>query len=176
MAIYSLEDRHPILPADDLYWVAENATVIGDVELGDNVGIWFGAVLRGDNERLTIGAGTNIQDQSMLHTDPGFPLNVGEGCTIGHQAILHGCTIGDNTLVGMGATIMNGAVVGKNCLVGANALIPEKKVIPDNSLVVGMPGEVLRELGEGAIQALKGAALNYVANWKRFKAHLKRID
>jgi carbonic anhydrase/acetyltransferase-like protein (isoleucine patch superfamily) len=135
--------------------------------------VWFGAVLRGDNEPITIGAGSNVQDLCMIHTDPGFPAVVGAGCTIGHRAILHGCTIGDNSLVGMGAIVLNGATVGRNCLVGAGALVPEKKRIPDNSLVVGAPGRVVRELDEEAVRDLGRAAAIYVANWKRYAAGLE---
>lgn len=176
MPIYSLQDRQPNLPPEDEFWLAPDASVMGDVHLGRDVGIWFGAVLRGDNEPIVVGARTNIQEHSMLHTDMGFPLTIGEGCTIGHRAILHGCSLGENTLVGMGATILNGAKIGKNCLIGAGALVPEGKEIPDNSLVVGMPGKVVRELDEAAVQSLRESANGYVANWRRFAKGLKRID
>ena len=142
--------------------------------------VWFGAVLRGDNEPLTIGDRTNIQEGSTLHTDMGAPLTIGADCTIGHNVILHGCTIGENSLIGMGAVVLNHAKIGRNCLIGAKALIPEGKVIPDNSLVMGMPGKVVRELDEEAINKLRRSAANYVANWKRFASELKgplgRID
>lgn len=176
MSVYSLDDRTPQLPEEGKFWIAEGAVVVGDVIIHEDVGIWFGAVLRGDNEPITIGAGTNIQDQSMLHTDMGFPLTIGQGCTIGHQAILHGCTIGENSLIGMGASVLNGAKIGKNCLIGANALVPENKVIPDNSLVVGMPARIVRELDEGAIEGLRSSARNYVSNWKRFAAGLNKLS
>lgn len=176
MGIYKLEDRAPQVPENGQYWVAENAIVVGGVILEEDVSVWFGSVLRGDNEDITIGAGSNIQDHSILHTDPGFPLTIGKGCTIGHRAIVHGCTIGDNSLVGMGATLLNGAVIGKNCLIGANTLVPEKKVIPDNSLVVGVPARVVRELSAGAGEALKQSAENYVKNWKRFAAGMAPVS
>lgn len=172
MACYSLNDISPSLP-DGFHWIAENATVLGDVELSVDCGIWFGAVLRGDNERITIGPRSNIQDNCVLHTDMGFPLTVGQDCTIGHRATLHGCTVGDNTLVGMSAIILNGAVIGRNCLVGAGALVTEGKQIPDNSLVVGSPGKVIRELDRDAIKGITGSAQRYVENAKRFAEHLK---
>lgn len=176
MPLYALGDRVPALPADDRCWIAPNAQVIGRVEIGADVGIWFGAVLRGDNEPITIGAGTNIQENTVIHTDPGKPVMIGEGCTIGHGAIIHGCAIGDNSLVGMGAAVLNGAVIGRNCLVGANALVTEGKVFPDNSLIVGAPARVVRTLDEAAIAGLRASAESYVRNWKRFKAELRRID
>jgi carbonic anhydrase/acetyltransferase-like protein (isoleucine patch superfamily) len=145
------------------------------VTLGNDVGIWFGATLRGDNEPITVGAGTNIQEGVMVHSDPGFPATIGDGCTIGHHAIVHGCTIGDNSLVGMGATILNGAKIGKNCLVGANALITEGKEFPDNSLIVGSPARVIRSLDDVAIAGLKLSAQKYIGNWKRFSEELHEI-
>jgi carbonic anhydrase/acetyltransferase-like protein (isoleucine patch superfamily) len=150
--------------------------VIGNVELGEDVGIWFGAVLRGDNERLTVGARTNIQDMTMVHADWGFPATIGKGCTIGHSAIIHGCTIGDNTLVGMGATILNGARIGNNCLIGANALITEGKEIPDNSLVIGAPAKVVRELDAKTIAGLRASADSYAENARRFACGLTPIE
>ncbi|MCB8822675.1 gamma carbonic anhydrase family protein [Microvirga rosea] len=176
MPIYSLDDRIPALPEPGRFWVAPDAHVIGSVRLGVDVGIWFGAVLRGDNELIEIGDGTNIQEGSLLHTDPGAPLSVGPGCTIGHHAILHGCTIGPNSLVGMGATILNRARIGANSIVGANALVTEGKEFPDNALIVGAPARVIRALDEGSIERLRASALGYVANWKRFAAGLRRID
>ena len=175
MAIYSLDDRKPVLP-EGFHFVADSAQVIGSVVLEEGAGIWFGAVLRGDNETITIGEGSNIQENCVLHTDMGFPLVVGKGCTIGHSAILHGCTIGDNSLVGMGATVLNGARIGRNCLVGAGALVTEGKEIPDNSLVVGAPARVIKTLGEDAAGMLKLSAGHYVENAKRFANGLKRID
>lgn len=170
MPIYALAGVTPELPDDGRYWVAPDASVIGKVTLGEGVGVWFGAVLRGDNEPIAIGADTNIQEHTMVHTDPGYPVTVGRGCTIGHRAILHGCTIGDNSLVGMGAIVLNGAVIGNNCLIGAGALVTEGKVIPDNSLVVGMPAKVVRSLDDAAVARLRTSAERYVANWQRFQA------
>ena len=175
MPLYSLDDFVPEVPEDGRYWVAPDASVIGRVVLGEGVGIWFGAVLRGDNEPIVIGADSNLQEHVIVHTDPGFPVTVGLGCTIGHRATLHGCTIGDNSLVGMGATVLNGAVIGNNCLIGAGALVTEGKVIPDNSLVMGMPGKVVRTLDEGAIAGLRLSAQRYVANWKRFQVTLTQV-
>jgi len=168
MTIYRLDQISPTLPAADEYWVADSASVMGNVHLARNVGIWFGAVIRGDNDPITIGESSNIQDNCVLHSDEGMPLTIGSYVTVGHKAILHGCTIGDNTLIGMNAVILNGARIGRNCLIGANALIPEGKVIPDNSLVMGMPGKVVRELGEEDAVRLRKSAEHYVANWKRF--------
>ena len=163
----------PQVPGEGRYWVAPSARVLGNVLLGDEASVWFGAVLRGDNEPIAIGPRSNIQDLAVVHTDWGFPATVGADCTIGHRAILHGCTIGENSLVGMGAIVLNGAVIGRNCLIGAGALIPERKAIPDNSLVVGMPGKVVRQLDEAAIAGLAQSAASYVANWKRFAAGLR---
>jgi carbonic anhydrase/acetyltransferase-like protein (isoleucine patch superfamily) len=156
-------------------WVAPGAHVIGRVRLAADTSVWFGATLRGDNELIDVGAGTNIQECSVLHTDMGYPLAIGAGCTIGHKAILHGCTIGENTLIGMGATILNGAVIGANCLIGAGALITEGKTIPDGSLVMGVPGKVVRQLDDAAIARLRASALGYQKNARRFAAGLKEI-
>lgn len=175
MPTYALGNLTPVLPAAERYWIAPDAHVIGNVHLGDDVGIWFGAVLRGDNEAITIGAGSNIQEGSMIHTDMGFPATIGRGCTIGHHAIIHGCTIGDNSLIGMGATILNGAKIGNNCLVGANALITEGKEFPDNSLIVGSPARVVRTLDDNAVAGLHKSAENYVANWQRFARDLRPL-
>jgi carbonic anhydrase/acetyltransferase-like protein (isoleucine patch superfamily) len=175
MTIYSLGDLTPTLPAEEEYWVAPNAVVAGDVVLHRNASVWFGAVLRGDSDVLTVGENTNVQDLSVLHADPGQPLTLGRNVTIGHKAMLHGCTVGDNSLIGIGAVILNGAVIGKNCLIGSNALITEGKVIPDGSLVMGQPGKVVRELEPGQIAALEASAAHYVQNWKRFKAGLKPV-
>lgn len=176
MPVYSLDDRVPELPAPGAYWIAPDANVIGRVRLGENVGVWFSSVLRGDNELIDIGAGTNIQEGAMLHTDMGFPMVVGPDCTIGHHAILHGCTVGECSLIGMGATVLNGAKIGKFCLVGANALVTEGKEFPDYSLIVGSPAKAVRTLDEAAAQGLRASARNYVANWKRFAAGLARVD
>ena len=174
MALYALDGTAPELP-EDFCFVAENATVVGKVRLGAEVGIWFNAVLRGDNELIDVGTGTNIQENCVLHTDMGFPLTIGDGCTIGHKAMLHGCTIGANSLVGMGATVLNGAVIGRNCLIGAGALVTEGKEIPDNSLVIGAPGKVARTLDEAAVGMLRASAAHYVANARRFSAGMTRI-
>lgn len=176
MPLYALGEHAPTLPDDDRYWVAPDAHVMGRVQIGPDVGIWFGATLRGDNEPIVLGARTNIQEGTIVHTDPGKPVQIGEGCTIGHGAIIHGCTIGNNSLIGMGATVLNGAVIGHNCLVGANALVTEGKVFPDNSLIVGSPARVVRTLDEEQIAGLRKSAEGYVRNWKRFKADLRRID
>lgn len=176
MAVYALDQKRPSLPNADRYFIAPDAHVIGDVELCDDVGIWFGAVLRGDNERITIGARSNIQEGAMLHTDMGFPLHVGPDCTIGHHAILHGCTIGEGALIGMGATILNGAKIGKYSLVGANALVTEGKEFPDYSLIVGAPAKLIRTLDEAAAERLKQSAAHYVVNARRFAAGLTRLD
>lgn len=173
MTIYSLADKKPQLPPEGEYWIADSAVVVGDVILKPGASVWFGAVVRADNETMTIGENSNIQDLSVLHSDPGSPLTIGAGVTVGHKVMLHGCTIGDNALIGIGAVILNRAVIGKNCLIGANALIPEGKVIPDGSLVMGQPGKVVRELDEGQIQALRYSAEHYVQNWKRYATGLK---
>lgn len=175
MPIYELDGIAPELPANGNYWVAPDAHVIGRVKLGEDVGIWFGAVIRGDNEPIVVGNRTNIQEGATLHTDPGFPLTIGEGCTIGHQAIIHSCELGDNVLVGMGATILNGAKIGKNSLVGANALVTEGKEFPEGSLIVGAPARVVRMLDEASIDKLKRSAVNYAANFKRFKTGCRKI-
>ncbi len=175
MPLYALDGVKPELPADGHYWIAPGARVIGRVRLGVDASVWFGVVLRGDNEEIYIGPGSNVQDNSVLHTDPGFPVSIGENCTIGHRAILHGCTIGDNSLIGMGATLLNGARIGANCLVGANALVTEGKSFPDNSLIVGSPAKVLRELDQDAIAHLTESAVRYVANWRRFAKGLTEI-
>ena len=175
MALYRLGDESPNLPGG-FYWVAESASVIGNVNIGEDVGIWFGAVLRGDNEAITIGKGSNIQENCVMHTDMGFPLVIGEGCTIGHKAMLHGCTIGDNSLVGMGAIVLNGAKIGNNCLVGAGALVTEGKEIPDNSLVVGSPAKPVRELDDKAVAMLQSSSRHYIENARRFAAGLEKIS
>jgi carbonic anhydrase/acetyltransferase-like protein (isoleucine patch superfamily) len=175
MAIYSLDGIEPKLPIEGKYWVADSAEVIGRISVSRDVGIWFGAVLRGDNEWINIGEGSNIQENCTLHTDMGFPLIIGNRCTIGHNAILHGCELGDNTLIGMGATILNGAKIGSNCIVGAGALVTEGKVIPDNSLVVGAPARVVREIDEVTVQSLKDSANHYVENAYKFRSGLTRL-
>ena len=176
MAIYELDGVRPQTPESGNFWVAENATVLGNVILKENASVWFNAVLRGDNDPITIGENTNVQDGSVLHTDLGCPLVLGRDVTIGHMVMLHGCTIGDESLIGIGATVLNRAVIGKNCIIGAHSLIPEGKVIPDNSLVMGAPGKVVKQLSEGQTLLIKGSAQVYVDNWKRFKAGLNRVD
>ena len=173
MTLYSLDRVSPEIAEDS--WIAPDANVIGKIVVEDGASIWFGATLRGDNEKIRIGAGSNVQENTVMHTDMGFPLTVGKGCTIGHKALLHGCTIGDNSLIGMGAVILNGAKIGKNCLIGANALITEGKTIPDGSLVMGAPGKVVRELDEAAINGLKLSALSYQDNMRRFRSGLTKV-
>jgi carbonic anhydrase/acetyltransferase-like protein (isoleucine patch superfamily) len=175
MAIYELDGIMPELPADGLYWVAETASVIGKVRLHSDVSIWYGSALRGDNEWIDIGARSQIQDNCTLHTDPGFPLTIGEGCVIGHNVMLHGCTIGDASLIGMGAIVLNGAKIGKNCLVGAGALITEGKEFADNSVILGAPAKVVRESDEKMRAMIARAADVYVKRWKRYAAGLTRI-
>ena len=175
MPIYALDERKPVLPAAGRFWIAPNASVIGDVVLGEDCGVWFGATLRGDNERISIGARSNIQDGATLHTDTGFPLDVGEDCTIGHNAILHSCAIGAGALVGMGAVVLNGAKIGRGCLVGARALVTEGKEFPEHSLIVGAPARVVRALDAAAVAALLRSAAHYVDNWRRFAGGLAPI-
>ena len=175
MPIYALDGVAPELEDEESIWIAPDATVLGKVKLGRQSGIWFGAALRGDNETITIGASSNVQEHCVLHTDPGFPLTVGKGCTIGHRAILHGCTIGDNSLIGMGAIVLNGARIGRNSLVGAGALVTEGKEFPDNSLIIGVPAKAVRTLDDAATEGLKRSAEAYVANGARFRNGLKPI-
>ena len=175
MTVYALADKNPQLPSDGEYWIAPNATVIGDVTLHPGASVWFGAVVRGDNDPVTIGRDTNIQDGSVLHSDPGAPLIIGDGVTVGHMVMLHSCEIGDNCLIGIGAVILGRAKIGNNCLIGANTLITEGKVIPDNSLVMGQPGKVVRQLEPGQIAALKASAAHYVQNWRRYAGDLKAV-
>jgi carbonic anhydrase/acetyltransferase-like protein (isoleucine patch superfamily) len=175
MTLYALDGLTPTLPEGDDFWIAPNAQVMGNVIIEAGVGIWFGTVLRGDNEPITIGEGSNVQENSVFHTDPGFPVTIGKNCTIGHNAIIHGCSVGDNSLIGMGATVLNGAQIGKNCLIGAGALVTEGKVIPDGSLVVGMPAKAIRELDADAIVGLTKSALHYQANMRRFKDGLVEL-
>lgn len=176
MALYDLDGVKPVTPESGNYWVAENATVLGRVILKENASIWFNAVLRGDNDPIEIGENSNIQDGSVLHTDHGVPLTIGKNVTVGHMVMLHGCTVADSTLIGIGSTILNRAKIGKNCIIGAHSLIPEGKEIPDNSLVMGSPGKVVRQLDENVAQMIAASAQVYVDNWKRFKSGLTRID
>lgn len=173
MTIYALDGIAPEIAGDA--WVAPDANLIGKVVMEAKSSVWFGCTLRGDNEEIRLGEGSNLQENTVCHTDMGYPLQIGKGCTIGHKVMLHGCTIGDNTLIGMGATILNGAKIGKNCLIGAGALVTEGKEIPDGSLVMGMPGKVVRQLDEAAIEGLKKSALGYQANAARFAAGLKPV-
>ncbi|CAI8426681.1 MAG: 2,3,4,5-tetrahydropyridine-2,6-dicarboxylate N-acetyltransferase [Rhodobiaceae bacterium UBA7378] len=175
MPIYALGDVTPVFPDSGAYWVAPNAQLMGAIVLKENASVWFNAVLRGDNEPITIGENSNVQDGAVMHTDIGYPLTLGTNVTIGHQAMLHGCTVGDNSLIGIGATILNGAKIGRNCLIGAHALVGEGKEIPDNSMVLGMPGKVVRELGEDNKKMMIASATIYVENWKRFKETLKEV-
>ena len=175
MTLYALDNHEPSTPSSGDYWVAESADLIGDIVLEDATSVWFGACLRGDNEPITVGAGSNIQENSVLHTDPGFPLNIGNNCTIGHKTILHGCTIGDNSLIGMGACVLNGAKIGNNCLVGAGALVTQGKEFPDGSMIMGVPAKVVRALSEDEIAGLQKSAKGYQANMRRFRDGLRKI-
>ena len=170
---YALDGIAPQVDAQA--WLAPGCHVIGNVMVAAKASVWFGTTIRGDNELIDVGTGSNVQENSVLHTDMGFPLVIGENCTIGHKAMLHGCIIGDNSLIGMGATVLNGAVIGKNCLIGAGALITEGKVIPDGSLVMGI-GKIIRELDAKAIQGLTLSALSYQKNAIRFRTGLKEVS
>ena len=172
MTVYSLGATTPTLPAQGEYWVAPTASVMGNVILKKNASIWWGAIARGDNDPITIGENSNVQDGSVLHTDLGAPLTIGANVTIGHMVMLHGCTIGDGSLIGIGSIVLNGAKIGKNCLIGAGTLITEGKEIPDNSMVMGAPGKVVREIGEQHAMILQASALHYVENWKRYARDL----
>ena len=175
MAVYELDGIRPEFPADGLYWVAESASVIGRVQLHSDVSIWYGAVLRGDNEWIEIGARSQVQDNATLHTDPGFPLSVGEDCVVGHNVILHGCAIGNASMIGMGAIVLNGAKIGANCLVGAGALVLAGKEFADNSVILGAPAKTSRESDEAARAEIARAAGVYVKRWKAYAKGLKRI-
>ena len=171
--IYALGDKRPEIRGE--HWIAETAVVIGDVLLEEGASIWWNAVLRGDNERITIGRGSNVQDGSVLHTDMGSPLVLGADVTVGHMAMLHGCTVGDGSLVGIGAVVLNGARIGRNCIIGAKALVPEGKEIPDGSLVLGAPGKVVRELSDEQRKMIALGAAHYVDNARRCTTELERI-
>jgi carbonic anhydrase/acetyltransferase-like protein (isoleucine patch superfamily) len=175
MNVYSLGDFRPELPESGDYWIAPNAMVIGRVVLKQNASVWFGATLRGDNEPIVVGENSNVQDGSVLHTDMGSPLIIGANVTVGHMVMMHGCTIGDGSLIGIGAVVLNGAKIGKNCLIGAKCLITEGKEIPDNSVVMGAPGKVVRELSPENAQRIADGAVGYVRNWRRFKATMAPI-
>jgi len=173
MAIYELDGVSPRVA--ETAWVADSAEVVGDVVLGEDVGIWFGTVVRGDTAPIAIGARTNIQDLSVLHADVGMPLTIGEGVTVGHKTVLHGCTIGDDSLIGIGAVVLNGAKIGKGCLVGAGALVTEGKEFPDGSVILGSPAKVVRQLSPEQLQGLRLSAQHYVTNAQRFKTSLHKI-
>jgi carbonic anhydrase/acetyltransferase-like protein (isoleucine patch superfamily) len=175
MPIYELDGTAPDLPADGRYWIAETATLIGRVRLKSQASVWFGSVLRGDNEWIELGTRSQIQDNATLHTDPGFPLTIGADCVIGHNVVLHGCTIGDNSLVGMGAIVLNGAKIGRHCLVGAGALLTEGKEFPDRSLIVGSPARVIRTIDEETIRMIAQGADIYVRRWQQYAKGLRRI-
>ena len=175
MAIYELDGEKPEFPADGLYWVADTAAVIGKVKLHTNVSIWYGSVLRGDNELIEINTRSQVQDNATLHTDPGFPLTIGRDCVIGHNVVLHGCTIGDGSLIGMGAIVLNGVKIGANCLVGAGALLTERKTFPDNSMILGAPAKAVRATDDQMRAMIARAADVYVKRWKRYAAGLKRL-
>ncbi len=173
MALYELNGVGVETPGEGKFWVAPSATVLGRVRLDVDSSIWFGTVVRGDNELITVGARSNVQDGCVLHTDPGFPLVIGSDCTIGHMVMLHGCTIGRGSLVGIGSIIMNGTKIGDECVIGANTLLAEGKDIPPRSMVMGSPGKVVRQLTDDEVKRFSGAAGRYVENWKRFAAGLK---
>ena len=173
MAIYAIDGVAPHIAATA--WVADSAQVMGQVELGEGASVWFGAVVRGDTDRITIGAGSNIQDASVLHADFGKPLTVGCNVTVGHQVMLHGCTIGDGSLIGIGAVVLNGARIGRNCLVGAGSLVTEGKEFPDGSMILGSPAKVVRQLSPEQIEGLRQSARNYVENARRFKRGLRKL-
>jgi len=173
MPLYELDGVRVETPGDGRYWVAPNAVVIGNVTIEEDASIWFGSILRGDNEPIRIGARSNIQEGCVVHTDPGYPLTIGPDCTIGHMVMLHGCTIGRGSLIGIGSIILNGTKIGEECLIGANTLIPEGKEIPPRSMVLGSPGRIIRQLGDEDVARFGAAAGRYVQNWKRFAAGMK---
>jgi carbonic anhydrase/acetyltransferase-like protein (isoleucine patch superfamily) len=175
MAIYELDGEAPEFPSDGRYWVADSASVIGRVRLKTDASVWFGSVLRGDNEWIELGERSQIQDNATLHTDPGFPIVIGQDCVIGHNVILHGAMVGDNSLIGMGAILLNGARIGANSLVGAGALVTEGKAFPDNSLIVGSPARVIRTLDETSAERIRAAADIYVRRWQQYSNGLKKI-
>lgn len=175
MPVYALDEISPVLPETGAYWIAPDASVVGNVRMGEGASIWFGAMVRGDNEPITIGARSNVQDGSVLHSDPGAPLTIGEGVTVGHKVVLHGCTIGDNSLIGIGAVVLNRARIGRNSLVGAGALVTEGKEFPDGVLIVGSPARVVRELTPEQIEGIRRSAEHYVGNAQRFAKGLKQI-
>ena len=173
MAIYQLDDFTPSVPSSA--WVADSAQVMGNVTLGEDTSVWFGAVLRGDTSTITVGKGSNVQDNSVLHADNGMPLVIGEGVTVGHQVMLHGCTVGNNSLIGIGAIVLNGVKIGNNCLVGAGALLTEGKEFEDGSMIIGSPAKAVRVLSPEQIEGLKMSAKHYIDNANRYKAGLKKL-
>ena len=175
MAIFELDGETPEFPADGRYWIADTAVVIGRVRLRADASVWFGSVLRGDNEWIELGERSQIQDNATLHTDPGFPISIADNCVIGHNVVLHGCSIASNSLIGMGAIVLNGAKIGRNCLVGAGALVTEGKEFADNSLIVGAPARVVRTLDDKAREAIARGADIYVRRWQQYARGLKRV-
>jgi len=175
MTIYALDGQAPEFPEEGSYWVADTAVLIGKVRLQREASVWFGAVVRGDNEWIELGERSQVQDNATLHTDPGFPMTIGSDCVIGHNVIMHGCTVGDNSLIGMGAIMLNGVKIGKNSLVGAGALVTEGKVFPDNSLIVGAPARAIRTLDDKAVTSIARGADIYVKRWEQYAKGLKRI-
>lgn len=175
MALYALDHFSPELDEPEATWFAPGSHVMGRVSIGADVTVWFGAVIRGDNEQIRIGRGSNVQDGAVLHSDPGFPLTLGAYVTIGHRAIVHGCSVGESSLIGMSATVLNGAVIGANCLIGANALVTEGKSFPDNSLIVGAPAKAIRTLTPEQAEQLRATALHYVENGRRFRRSLMKL-
>lgn len=175
MPLYALADWRPVLPAEGEYWIAPDANIIGRVRLAKGASVWFGSVLRGDNDWITVGENSNIQDLCVLHTDPGIPLSLGANVSVGHGAVVHGATVGDNCIIGMGATLLNRAKIGRNCVVGANALVPEGKEYPDNSLIVGVPARVMRSIAEKDVPMLLLNAQVYHDRWQRYRDELTRL-
>lgn len=176
MTEYILGETSPVVPDDGEYWVAPNASVIGRVTLKKNASIWFGAVLRGDNDLIVVGENSNVQDHAVLHTDPGYPLEIGTDVTIGHRAMIHGAVVGDGSLIGIGAILLNGARIGRSCIIGAGALVTEGKEIPDGSLAIGAPARVVRQVTDAERQMLAASARHYVENWKRYRLSLRPRD
>ena len=176
MAMYELDGVRPTLPEGGQCWIAGSAEVMGNVILHKNASVWYGCVLRGDNDPIIIGENSNIQDLTVIHTDIGAPVTIGANVTVGHRVIMHGCEIGDDTLIDMGSTNLNRVKIGKNCIIGANALISEGKEIPDNSLVMGAPGKVVKEVSPQQVQMIRMSAMHYVENWKKHAAGMKKID
>ena len=172
MALFALDGVRVQTPGEGKYWVAPNATVIGNVHIADDVSIWFNTVIRADNEPIRIGARSNVQEGCVLHTDPGFPMTIGPDCTVGHMVMLHGCTIGRGSLVGIGAIILNGAMIGEECLIGAHALIPEVREVPARSLVLGAPGKIVRPVTDNDLARMQSAVTTYMRNWRRFSAKM----